>query len=111
MNKKIFSKNCNLSSYTTIKVGGVAEYFAEPRSIDEFYYLMQWSYLNNQRIIRNLDQLHIINSSKELIMTAQGTEYIPIDDRAIKMVLNDDRPFKIINAFENYSGALIKRNK
>ncbi len=65
-------------------------------------------YLNNQRIIRNLDQLHIINSSKELIMTAQGTEYIPIDDRAIKMVLNDDRPLKIINAFENYSGALIK---
>ena len=35
MNKKIFSENCNLSSYTTIKVGGVAEYFAEPRSIEE----------------------------------------------------------------------------
>ena len=35
MNKK-FSENCNLSSYTTIKVGGVAEYFAEPRSIKEF---------------------------------------------------------------------------
>ena len=66
------------------------------------------NYLNNQRIIRNLDQLHLINKSKELIMTAQGTEYIPIDDRAIKMVLNDDRPLKIINAFENYSGALIK---
>ena len=49
MNKKIFFENFNLSSYTTIKVGGVAEYFAEPRSIDEFYYLMQWSYLNNQR--------------------------------------------------------------
>ena len=41
-------------------------------------------------------------------MTAEGTEYIPIDDRAIKMVLNDDRPLKIINAFENYSGAIIK---
>jgi len=32
MNKKIFSEKCNLSSYTTIKVGGVAEYFAEPRN-------------------------------------------------------------------------------
>ena len=65
-------------------------------------------YINNQRIIRNLDQLHLINSSKELIMTAEGTEYIPIDDRAVNMVLNDDRPLKIINAFENYSGAIIK---
>ena len=34
MNKKIFSENCNLSSYTTIKVGGVAEYFAEPRNLE-----------------------------------------------------------------------------
>ncbi len=65
-------------------------------------------YLNNQRVLRNLDQLHLINSKKELIMTAEGTEYIPIDDRAIEMVLEDDRPLKIINAFENYSGAIIK---
>ena len=35
MNKKIFSENCNLSSYTTIKVGGVAEYLAEPSNLDE----------------------------------------------------------------------------
>ena len=49
MNKKIFSKNCNLSSYTTIKVGGIAEYFAEPRSIDEFSYLIKWANLNKQR--------------------------------------------------------------
>ncbi len=66
------------------------------------------NYLNNQRVLRNLDQLHLINSKKELIMTAEGTEYIPIDDRAVNMVLNDDRPLKIINAFENYSGAIIK---
>ena len=51
-------------------------------------------YLNNQRVLRNLDQLHLINSKKELIMTAEGTEYIPIDDRAIEMVLEDDRPQK-----------------
>ena len=49
MNKKIFSENCNLSSYTTIKVGGVAEYFAEPRSIEELLYLMKWANLNSQR--------------------------------------------------------------
>ena len=49
MNKKIFSENCNLSSYTTIKVGGVAEYFAEPRSIKEFSNLIKWVNLNKQR--------------------------------------------------------------
>ncbi len=66
------------------------------------------NYLNNQRIIRGLDQLHLINSKKELKFSAAGTEYITIDDRAMKMVLNDDRPLKIINTFENYSGAIIK---
>tara|TARA_B100000902_G_scaffold390265_1_gene438899 strand:+ start:1563 stop:2456 length:894 start_codon:yes stop_codon:yes gene_type:complete len=49
MNKEIFSKNFNLSNYTTIKVGGVAEYFSEPRNIYEFYNLIKWSNINNQR--------------------------------------------------------------
>ncbi len=66
------------------------------------------NYINNQRILRGLDQLHLINSEKEVVISAEGTEYIPIDDRAINMVLNDDRPLKIVNAFENYSGAIIK---
>ena len=66
------------------------------------------NYLNNQRILRNLDQLHLINNRKEIVMSAEGTDYIPIDNRALAMVLEDDRPLKIINAFENYSGAIIK---
>ena len=49
MNKNILSKNNNLSSYTTIKVGGVAEYFAEPRNLDEFSYIVKWANLNKQR--------------------------------------------------------------
>jgi len=49
MNKGIFSENCNLSSYTTIKVGGVAEYFAEPRNLEEFSYLIKWATLNKKR--------------------------------------------------------------
>ena len=49
MNKNIFSENFNLSSYTTIKVGGVAEYFAEPRSVGELSYLIKWANLNKQR--------------------------------------------------------------
>ena len=49
MNKKIFSESCDLSCYTTIKVGGIAEYFAEPRNIDEFSDLIKWANLNEQR--------------------------------------------------------------
>ena len=45
----MFSKNFNLSSYTTIKVGGAAQYFAEPKSINEFSYLIKWANLNKQR--------------------------------------------------------------
>ena len=48
MNKDIFSINCNLSSYTTIKVGGVAEYFAAPSNLEEFSYLIKWAKLNKQ---------------------------------------------------------------
>ena len=33
---------------------------------------------------------------------------IPVEDEALKLVLNDDRPLKIINAFENKSAAIIK---
>jgi len=49
MNKKIFSENRNLSSYTTIKVGGIAEYFAEPRNTDEFSFLIKWANLNKHK--------------------------------------------------------------
>nr|WP_075486769.1 UDP-N-acetylmuramate dehydrogenase [Prochlorococcus marinus] len=49
MKEKIFSENFNLSSYTTIKVGGIAEYFAEPRNIAEFSYLIKWANLNKRK--------------------------------------------------------------
>jgi len=64
--------------------------------------------LNTQRIIRNLDQIHLIDANKNVIMSSSNTGYIPVEDRALKMVLNDDRPLKIINPFENKSAAIIK---
>jgi len=45
----IFNQSFNLKNYTTIKVGGIAEYFAEPNSIEEFSNLIKWSILNNQK--------------------------------------------------------------
>ena len=43
-----FAKKINLSNYTTIKVGGYAEYFSKPINKDEFINLIKWSHLNNQ---------------------------------------------------------------
>ncbi|MDC3118116.1 UDP-N-acetylmuramate dehydrogenase [Prochlorococcus sp. AH-716-K03] len=39
----------NLSKYTTIKVGGFAEYFSKPNNTDEFINLIKWSHLNDQK--------------------------------------------------------------
>ena len=44
-----FEKKILLSNYTTIKVGGFAEYFSKPNNTDEFINLIKWSYLNNQK--------------------------------------------------------------
>ena len=65
-------------------------------------------FLNTQRLIRNLDQIHLIDNNKNVIMSSSNSGYVPVEDKALKMVLNDDRPLKIINTFENKSAAIIK---
>jgi len=64
--------------------------------------------LNTQRVVRDIDQLHLIDNEGNLILSAGNTPYKKIEDRAIKMVLNDERPLKIINTFENKSAAVMK---
>ena len=66
------------------------------------------SILNTQRVIRDIDQLHLIDDKGNLIQSASNSFYKRIEDRAIKMVLKDERPLKIINTFENKSAAVIK---
>ena len=66
------------------------------------------SLLNTQRFVRDIDQLHLIDGKGNLIQSAINSPYKKIEDRAINMVLNDDRPLKIINTFENKSAAVIK---
>ena len=41
-------------------------------------------------------------------MSSSNTGYIPVEDRAFKMVQNDDRPLKILNAPENMSAAIMR---
>ncbi len=69
------------------------------------------SFLNTQNIIRDIDQLFLINSKGDLILSANNTKYTRIEDQAINMVKNDDRPLKIINALENRSAAVIRLQK
>ena len=38
--------NINLLNYTTIKIGGCTEFFAEPKNISEFIEFLNWAKLN-----------------------------------------------------------------
>ena len=66
------------------------------------------SFLNTQNLLRDIDQLYLIDDKGELILSANDSNYIKIEDQAIQMVRSDDRPLKIINAPENRSAAVIR---
>ncbi len=67
-------------------------------------------FLNTQKIIRNVDEIHIIDKNKKLLFTtlADNQPYVPPVDKALNLVLDDDRPLKIINAPENISAAIMR---
>ena len=62
-------------------------------------------FLKTQKIIRDIDEIHIIDQNKNLLFSNLDdiTKYKPPLDKALKLVLDDDRPLKIINAPENLS--------
>ena len=66
-------------------------------------------FLNTQKIIRDVDEIHIINKDKDLLFSTESlNNYIPPIDKALNLVLEDDRPLKIINAPENISAAIMR---
>ena len=67
-------------------------------------------FLDTQKLIRGVDEIHIINIDKDLLFTSlkDNQPYIPPVDRALSLVLDDDRPLKIINAPENMSAAIMR---
>ncbi len=69
--------------------------------------LMQ-NFLNTQRFLRGLDQIHIINKNRKVLFSSSETGYLSVEEKAINMVLNNNKPLKIINAYENKSGAIIR---
>ena len=64
--------------------------------------------INTQRLIRNIDQIHLLDGKGNIIISSSNSKYVPVENKALSMVLNDDRPLKIINAYENRSAAIIK---
>jgi two-component system nitrogen regulation sensor histidine kinase NtrY len=68
------------------------------------------SFLNTQKLIRNLDEVHIIDGKGILYLSTldDTTKYRKPLLEALEMVSTDDRPLKIINAYKNQSASLIK---
>ncbi len=68
------------------------------------------NFLNTQKIIRRVDEIHIININKELLFSTliNNRQYIAPMDEALNLVLDDDRPLKIINTLKNRSAAIMR---
>jgi two-component system nitrogen regulation sensor histidine kinase NtrY len=67
-------------------------------------------FLQTQKLIRGVNEIHIIDLEKKLLFStlSDNEPYIPPVDEALNLVLDDDRPLKIINAFENRSAAIMR---
>ena len=67
-------------------------------------------FLLNQKILRNVDEIHIINNKKQIIMSTLNdlNKFVPPEKEAFELVMKDERPLKIINALENKSAAILK---
>ena len=68
------------------------------------------SFLNTQKLIRNMDEVHIIEADGTLYLTSlkDTSLYQPPLSDALEMVLNDKRPLKIINAYKNQTASIIR---
>jgi len=67
-------------------------------------------FLDTQKLIRGVDEIHIIDINKKILFTSlkNNQSYTPPVDEALSLVLDDDRPLKIINAPGNISAAIMR---
>ena len=68
------------------------------------------NFLKTQKFIRNVDQIHLIDSFGNLLISSIDSveNFEKPSDKALEMVFAEDRPLKIINAFQNKSSAILK---
>jgi two-component system nitrogen regulation sensor histidine kinase NtrY len=67
-------------------------------------------FLNTQKLIRKIDEIHIIDINKNLLFSnlEDKTKFTPPVKGALELVIEDDRPLKILNAPENISAAIMR---
>ena len=67
-------------------------------------------FLNTQKIIRNMDEVHIVDGNGKLYLSTltDQKKFIHPLPEALEMVSNDKRPLKITNAYKNQSASIIK---
>ena len=67
-------------------------------------------FLRTQKLIRDVDEIHLIDENRKLLFSSLNDydKYIPPVDEALNLVLEDDRPLKIINAPQNITAAIMR---
>ena len=69
--------------------------------------------LRNQRLLRRLDEIHIIDGSGKQIISSVADvalEYLPPQEKAFELLSAENKPIKITDAITNRSSALLKLN-
>ena len=68
------------------------------------------NFLINQKLIRDVDEIHLIDSAGNLISSTLNdySSFIQPNEEALEIVFVDEKPLKIINAYENKSSAILK---
>ena len=67
--------------------------------------------LRHQRLIRRLDEIHLMDGSGSIIMSEVRDitlEFVPPLDKAFELLASDNRPIKITDAITNRSSSLLK---
>ena len=67
--------------------------------------------LRHQRLIRRLDEIHLMDGSGSIIMSSVrdvSLEFVPPQEKAFELLISDNRPIKITDAITNRSSSLLK---
>ena len=77
MNSIELKKNISLSNFTTWRIGGPAEWIAQPKNIEEIKYLINW--INEKKIVCN-----ILGAGSNLLINDKGIKGLSLCMRKLK---------------------------
>jgi len=82
MNSIELKKNISLSNFTTWRIGGPAEWIAQPKNIEEIKYLINW--INEEKIVCN-----ILGAGSNLLINDKGIKGLSLCMRQLKGIQID----------------------